>query len=136
MLMNSAFSSMMGNKERVKKEQIMIKLIQNKFFFSCPSHNARIVQDWLRGEALEEHRIKTLWWPAYSPDLNPIENFWGFMVRNMGQMEVNNAEDVYDWIFQFWEVMENNQAYWQSLIESMPTRLARVLELNGDMTEY
>nr|CAH0101559.1 unnamed protein product [Daphnia galeata] len=43
------------------------------------------------------------------------------MVRNMGQMEVNNAEDVYDW---------------QSLIESMPTRLARVLESNGDMNKY
>jgi hypothetical protein len=96
----------------------MITLII-KEFFSCPSHNARIVKDWLGGEALEEHRIKTLWWPAYSPDLNPIENFWGFMVRNMGQMEVNNAEDDYDWVFQFWETMENNQAYWQSLIESM-----------------
>jgi hypothetical protein len=58
------------------------------------------------------------------------------MVRNMGQMEVNNAEDVYDWIFQYREVMENNQAHWKSLIESMPTRLARVLELNGNMIEY
>jgi hypothetical protein len=38
--------------------------------------------------------------------------------------------------FQFWETMENNQAYWQSLIEAMPTRLTRVLELNGDKTEY
>jgi hypothetical protein len=54
------------------------------------------------------------------------------MFRNMGQMEVNNAEDVYDWIFQYWEVMENNQAHWKSLIESMPTRLTRVLELNGN----
>ncbi len=58
------------------------------------------------------------------------------MVRNMGQMEVNNAEDVYDWIFQYWEFMENNQAHCKSLIESMPTRLTRVLELNGNMIEY
>lgn len=57
------------------------------------------------------------------------------MVRNMGQMEANNADDVFDWVNQLWEMMAENQAYWRSLIESMPTRLARVLELNGDMTE-
>lgn len=58
------------------------------------------------------------------------------MVRNMGQMEASNEEDVFAWVFQFWETMADNQAYWKSLIESMPQRLARVLELNGDMTEY
>nr|CAH0101560.1 unnamed protein product [Daphnia galeata] len=27
---------------------------------NCPRHNARIVKNWLEGEALEENRIKTL----------------------------------------------------------------------------
>ncbi|EFX80119.1 hypothetical protein DAPPUDRAFT_243781 [Daphnia pulex] len=78
----------------------------------CPSHNAGIVQDWLRGEALLQYPIKTLCLPAYSPDLNPIENFWGYMVRKMGQMEANNDDDVVAWVNQIWELMANNQAYW------------------------
>lgn len=80
------------------------------------------------GEAEQEFNIKTLWWPTYSPNLNPIENFWGYMVRNLGQMEAKNDDDVFAWVSQLWETMADNQAYWQCIIESMPTRLARVLE--------
>jgi|688.fasta_scaffold1022383_1 hypothetical protein len=36
-----------------------------------------------------------------SPDTLRLKLYftWSYMVRNMGQMEVNNAEDVYDWVF-------------------------------------
>ena len=30
---------------------------------------------------LEAERIEVMDWAAYSPDLNPIENLWGIIVR-------------------------------------------------------
>ncbi|KAK4028050.1 hypothetical protein OUZ56_017213 [Daphnia magna] len=51
--------------------------VQYGFFMhdGCPTHNAIIIRDWLAGEASHPHRIKKLWWPAFSPDLNPIKIF-------------------------------------------------------------
>jgi hypothetical protein len=36
---------------------------------NAPCHTARSIKVWM-----EDHQIKTLSWPAQSPDLNPIEN--------------------------------------------------------------
>ena len=44
-------------------------------FASC--HSAKKVQ-----KVLQENRIKILEWPGNSPDLNPIENFWG-IIKNI-----------------------------------------------------
>ena len=40
------------------------------------SHRAAIVNDFLESE-----RIAHMVWPPYSPDLNPIENFWDVLGR-------------------------------------------------------
>lgn len=36
---------------------------------NAPIHTARISKRWLK-----DHRVKTIDWPPYSPDLNPIEH--------------------------------------------------------------
>ncbi|KAJ8388227.1 hypothetical protein AAFF_G00135980 [Aldrovandia affinis] len=42
---------------------------------------------------MEDHQIKTLSWPAQSPDLNPIENLWNVIKRKMdGHKPSNKAE--------------------------------------------
>ena len=38
---------------------------------NAPVHTARVAQG-----VLAEAKVRTLTWPAYSPDLNPIENLW------------------------------------------------------------
>ncbi|KAI9549416.1 hypothetical protein GHT06_004463 [Daphnia sinensis] len=41
---------------------------QYRFFMhdGCPAHNAIIIRDWFAGEASHHHRIKKIWWPAFS----------------------------------------------------------------------
>lgn len=41
-------------------------------------HTARVAQ-----EVLAKAKVRTLTWPAYSPDLNPIENLWSVMQENL-----------------------------------------------------
>ena len=53
----------------------------NKVVFmqdNSPIHKAHIITDWLR-----EKKINVIVWPSYLPDLNPIENIWATLKRQI-----------------------------------------------------
>ena len=85
---------------------------------------------------LANHNIALLPWPACSPDLNPIENLWGIMVRKVyaDNRQFSNVDNLKTAISQAWD--EIDQETIDNLILSMDNRIFQVINRNGDATDY
>ena len=96
-----------------------------------PKHTAKIVKEWPGNQ-----QFSTMQWPAQSPDLNPIENLWSIVKRQLGQYDhpPSNIDVLWDRIEHEWgqisiEVLHN-------LVESMPRRCAEVIKKKRLWTKY
>lgn len=85
---------------------------------------------------LKTHKIATLKWPACSPDLNPIENLWGIIVREVyrDNRQFSNVQDLKNAILQAWTNIPLLTL--SNLVKSMPKRLLEVVKANGGPTKY
>lgn len=106
----------------------------NEFVFqqdNCPVHTANAVREWFH-----RNNIEVLPWPAYSPDINPIENVWGTIVKEIYKRNFrpNNSNELWEVIHECWEGLDPNITV--NLINSIPDRLAQIIEKNGQMTKY
>ena len=80
--------------------------------------------------------IRTLKWPACSPDLNPIENVWSLLKRGVRQ-SIRPGDDLARLevlLRQEWDRL--NQDVINRLIESMPSRIRQVINRSGEVTKY
>ncbi|GFS60180.1 transposable element Tcb1 transposase [Trichonephila clavipes] len=77
------------------------------------------------------HQIELLPWPARFPDLSPIENMWSMAAQRLTQITPPAATPDHLWLLveAAWSAVP--QEYIQSLIESMPRRMAAVISNNG-----
>ena len=78
----------------------------------------------------------SLEWPPNSPDLNPIEHIWYLLkvtIQNM-QHRPKTALDLAVAIKKVWE--ELNENVFNRLVESMPSRIAAVINAKGGNTKY
>ncbi len=95
----------------------------------APAHSAKATSTWFK-----DHGIPVLNWPANSPDLNPIENLWGIVRRKMRYARPNNAEELKATIRATWALITPEQCH--RLINSMPRRIAAVIQAKGAPTKY
>ncbi|EGT49447.1 hypothetical protein CAEBREN_03079 [Caenorhabditis brenneri] len=101
-------------------------------------HTSGSTSDWLKAK-----KVKTLPWPACSPDLNPIENIWGALVRRVyaqgkqyATVDQLKTGILNEWNFMKQEFENNTSQYIPNLINSMPNRIFDVITHNGGATKY
>ena len=68
-------------------------------------------------------------WPGISPDLNPIENLWSILKRQVDKQKNTNSDKLQALIMQEWAASSQDVA--QKLIDLMPGRIAEVLKKKG-----
>lgn len=103
-----------------------------------PKHTSRDVQ-----RDLEIHLPgRVLSWPSYSPDLNPIENIWSNLKRNVerkikkmvAQKKKISIEIFFNVIREEWDDLDNTVIV--NCINSMPNRIKACIDAEGAHTKY
>jgi hypothetical protein len=111
----------------------VLPIFGNNFVFqqdNCPIHTAHLIRDFL-----QTNEVTTLDWPARSPDLNPIENIWGIMAKEINtKILPQNRQELIQSISDTWEQISVDCV--QRTVLSMPRRLQMVIDGNGDTIKY
>ncbi len=81
----------------------------------APAHTAKGTKSWFN-----DHCVTVLDWPAYLPNLNPIENIWGIVKRKRSNIQPNNTDELKAAIKVTWASITPQQCH--RLIASMPRR--------------
>ena len=73
-------------------------------------------------------------WAPYSPDLNVIENVWGWILTKLRRDPPHTLAEMQENVFRLWG--EITPDYLQRLYRSLPRRVQLVLDGRGYPTKY
>ena len=100
---------------------------------SAPAHLATdIIKE------LEERGISIIYWPPYSPDLNPIETCWDWIkdyIKDKYGLEENPSYDkLRVYVKEAWGALPDT--FLQKQLASIPDRYKAVIAANGMYIKY
>lgn len=91
--------------------------------------HSKVVQEWLHTAG-----VTCLEFPPYSPDLNPIENLWAILAREVEKKNSSTVEELQEVVDQVWN--KASQPLMAELVASMPRRIEAVIKAKGLHTKY
>lgn len=109
------------------------QLFQEQFLFqddNTPYHRANLVTKWK-----SQNNIRTLDWPAQSPDLNPIENLWHKVALEISKRHPTNKRELIESLIAAWNRVVTHD-HLVKLVHSMPKRCRQVLKSKGWPIKY
>lgn len=98
---------------------------------NAPIHNARVVKAWI-----SDQNVTLMDWPPYSPDLNIVENVWGWLSLKVyeGGKQYEDVPLLINAIETAWD--EISLDYLKTLYDSIPNRIFEVIKHHGGNTHY
>ncbi len=96
---------------------------------NAPAHTSRATRAWL-----EENDVMVMNWAPYSPDLNVIENVWGWLLTKLRADPPQTLGELHRRVMQLWSQLPPD--YMENLYNSLPRRVESVLERRGYPTKY
>ncbi|CAL9697540.1 unnamed protein product [Knipowitschia caucasica] len=96
---------------------------------NAPSHASKYSTAWLASKGLKEGKIMT--WPPCSPDLNPVENLWALIKRDLYRegKQYTSLKSVWEALVVTAQKVDRQQI--KKLTDSMDGRLLSVIENKG-----
>lgn len=92
-------------------------------------HRAGIVHDFIN-----KKMPQSLQWPAYSPDLSPIENVWGWLKNKVNKEAPKTVQALRNCIRKYWRQLTPDIL--APYIDSMPDRMDALIENEGGKVNY
>jgi hypothetical protein len=92
-------------------------------------HTAGTSRDWFHN-----HGVDLIEWPAWSPDLNPIEELWNDLKRRVYGRHPRTMEQLEQFITEEWAATDLN--FIARICRNMPHRLQQVISNEGHKIAY
>ena len=83
---------------------------------------------------LKEERVRSILLPARSPDLNPIENLFGYLKQLLQQRPTRTLQQLRNEVRSAWRNLPDDLLH--QLASSMPRRMREVIRISGEMSDY
>lgn len=98
---------------------------------NAPSHASKSTNNWLK-----QHNIQTLDWPSNSPDLNPVENVWGLISREIYKngTQYNNTSELEKAVTAAWANLKTD--FLSNLTATMKDRVFQLIASQGKFTKF
>lgn len=95
---------------------------------SC--HTCRCVREWFHDCGINYITD----WPPNSPDLNPIENIWSIMKKELRERDTSSLSKLQESLTNVWKNISVDLLH--KLVDSIPNRLQEVIRRKGNVTRY
>ena len=96
---------------------------------NASQHKAATSREWFHN-----HGIDLIDWPAWSPDLNPIEELWNDLKRRVYGRHPHSMEELERYVTEEWAATDLN--FIARICRNMPRRLQAVIANHGHKVPY